>query len=77
MIASTKKTLATAFVSAWIVAVRHSGVPDEIFSQSRKPVRTVNSEEHAPMMRASHHAWANACAATPALLRIEAIVPNV
>src|SRR5579884_3506427 len=72
-----KNTLAVAFVTAWIVAVRHSGVPDEICSQSRKPVETVSSDEAAPTMSASHHACANACSATPALERIAATVENV
>src|SRR5204863_5411354 len=70
-------TLATAFVSAWIVAVRQSGVPDEIFSQSRKPVETVKREVQAPTISASHHACANACSATPNVLRIAATVANV
>src|SRR5919109_4348695 len=70
-------TLATAIVSAWIVAVRQSGEPDEICSQSRKPVPTVSNDAAAPTMSASHHACAKAWSATPALLRIAATVANV
>src|SRR3954453_8660184 len=75
--ASTNPTLATAFVGAWVVAVRHRGVPVEICSQSRKPVATVKREEQAPTISASHQPCANACSATPNLLRIAAIVANV
>src|SRR3954453_6122645 len=77
MIASRKNTLATAFVSACNVAVRLSGVPDEIVSQSRNPVRTVASEVIAPTTSASHQACANPCSATPSLLRTAAIAAKV
>src|SRR5690242_16700719 len=77
MIASTKKTVAVAFESAWMLAVRFNGVPLEITSQSRKPVSTVTSEKQAATIRASHHAWAKPWSATPTLLRIAATVAKV
>ncbi len=66
-----------AFATACSVAVRQSGVSREIWSQSRKPVEMVSSEVIAPTMRASHHAWANPCSATPTFERIAATVANV
>jgi hypothetical protein len=75
--ASTKKTVAVAIVTAWRFAVRLRGVPLEIFSQSSAPVSTVSAEEIAPTRSASHQPRAKPCSATPALLRIAAIAANV
>jgi len=61
----------------WKVVVRQSGVPREICSQSKKPVAAVRTVVTRPTISASHHAWANACSATPSLLRIAAASANV
>ena len=60
-----------------VVAVRQSGVPREICSQSRNPVDAVKTVVISPRMSASHHACANASSATPSLLRTAASVANV
>src|SRR5690348_16049567 len=69
--------LPAAIVNACRVAVLFNGVPLEIFNQSRSPVATVSDDEMAPTRSASHHPCANPCRATPALLKIAAMVAKV
>ena len=72
-----KKTLAVALASACMVAVRLSGVPDSIVSQSRNPVATVTVEKMAPITSASHQPYAPACDVIPTTWMNAATVANV
>src|SRR5215216_2834785 len=77
MIARTKNTLAVALTNACVVAVRLSGVPGVIVSQSTNPVRTVTLDQIAPTTSASHQAYAPLWAVIPRTWITAAIVANV
>jgi hypothetical protein len=51
----------------WSVAVRHSGVPRLMSSQSRSPVSAVGPVTIRPAISASHHAAARFSSLTPSL----------
>ena len=59
------------------VAVRQSGVPRVIRSQSAKPVRAVGAVTISPTISASAQPCAASSSAIPTLLRTEATVANV
>ena len=59
------------------VAVRKSGVPRSIRSQSAKPVSAVGTVRTRPTISASAQACAAAFSAIPTLLSTAAIVANV
>jgi hypothetical protein len=53
----------------WIVAVRQSGVPQVMPSQSTKPVTAVAPVTISPTISASHQAVAMLASETPTALR--------
>ena len=52
----------------WEVAVRQSGVPHSIVSQSANPVSAVGTVKMRPTIRASHQPLAAPFSATPMML---------
>ena len=59
------------------VAVRQTGVPVSIRSQSTKPVVAVRSVERSPKISASHHACAPAFVLIPSTSAVAATSANV
>ena len=59
------------------VAVRQTGVPVSIRSQSTKPVVAVRSVERSPKTSASHHPWVAACVLIPSTSAVAATSANV
>ncbi len=74
--AARNTALASSIATMCAVAVRQSGVPLGIRSQSKKPVVAVRSVESSPKMSASHHACVAECVLIPSTSAVAATSAN-